>query len=134
VPSESALAQPPSSFSYRLFAVSLSLLNFSIARLRRRSSFSHGRPSGNVRGSNANALDPPSLSRASPLAREERDASGTPLNPLLHSRENLTFSIFNIFAILNFFNKSLPLLFCDVLIKNLLNIKSYCIIRKNIIF
>ncbi len=51
---------------------------FRIARLRRRSSFSHGRPSGNVRGSNANALDPPSRSRASPLAREERDASGTP--------------------------------------------------------
>ena len=32
VPSESALAQPPSSFSYRLYVVSLSLLNFSIAR------------------------------------------------------------------------------------------------------
>ena len=28
---------------------------FRIVRLRRRSSFSHGRPSGNVRGSNANA-------------------------------------------------------------------------------
>ena len=42
--------------------------------LRRRSSFSHGRPSGNVRGSNANALDPPSRSRA----REERGASGAP--------------------------------------------------------
>jgi len=52
--------------------------DFCIARLRRRSSFSHGRPSGNVRGSNANALDPPSRSRASQLAREERDASETP--------------------------------------------------------
>ena len=30
--------------------------NFCIARLRRRSSFSHGRPSGNVRGSNASCL------------------------------------------------------------------------------
>ena len=48
--------------------------DFCIARLRRRSSFSHGRPSGNVRGSNANALDPPSRSRA----RTDRDASGTP--------------------------------------------------------
>ena len=56
VPSESALAQPPSSFSYRLFVVSLSLLGFCIARLRRRSSFSHGRPSGNVRGSNTSCL------------------------------------------------------------------------------
>ena len=37
--------------------------NFCIARLRRRSSFSHGRPSGNVRGSNANALDPPFLQK-----------------------------------------------------------------------
>jgi len=36
--------------------------DFCIARLRRRSSFSHGRPSGNVRGSNANALDPVRLS------------------------------------------------------------------------
>jgi len=40
------------------------VIGFRIARLRRRSSFSHGRPSGNVRGSNANALDPPSRSRA----------------------------------------------------------------------
>ena len=54
--------------------------DFCIARLRRRSSFSHGRPSGNVRGSNANALDPPSRSRASPLAEDERDASGGSLN------------------------------------------------------
>src|SRR3989338_4390352 len=45
---------------------------FSIARLRRRSSFSHGRPSGNARGSNANALDPPSRSRASPPAKDKR--------------------------------------------------------------
>ena len=30
--------------------------DFCIARLRRRSSFSHGRPSGNVRGSNASCL------------------------------------------------------------------------------
>ena len=51
---------------------------FRIARLRQHSSFSHGRPSGNVRGSNANALDPPSRSRASPLAEDKRDASGTP--------------------------------------------------------
>lgn len=53
--------------------------DFCIARLRRRSSFSHGRPSGNVRGSNANALDPPSRSRASPLAEGERGASGSSL-------------------------------------------------------
>ena len=50
-----------------------SATEFSIARLRRRSSFSHGRPSGNVRGSNANALDPPSRSRAisPPWGKEE---------------------------------------------------------------
>ena len=30
VPSESALAQPPFSFSYRLFVVSLSLLNYEL--------------------------------------------------------------------------------------------------------
>jgi len=38
VPSESALAQPPSSFSYRSFVVSLPLLEFCIAIERRRSS------------------------------------------------------------------------------------------------
>ena len=72
------LRAPPRSFGVRLcttpflvfkiaFVASLLLLDFSIARLRRRSSFSHGRPSGNVRGSNANALDPPSRSRANPI-------------------------------------------------------------------
>jgi len=35
-----------------------SATEFSIARLRRRSSFSHGRPSGNVRGSNTSCLPP----------------------------------------------------------------------------
>ena len=59
--------------------------DFSIARLRRRSSFSHGRPSGNVRGSNANALDPPSCSRASPLAEDERGASWTPFTQAFES-------------------------------------------------
>jgi len=38
VPSESALAQPPSTFSYRSLVVSLPLPNFCIARERRRSS------------------------------------------------------------------------------------------------
>ena len=68
---------PPSRFQNSFRGVA-SASDFCIARLRRHSSFSHGRPSGNVRGSNANALDPPSRSRASPLAEEERSASGTP--------------------------------------------------------
>ena len=38
-----------------------------------------GRPSGNVRGSNANALDPPSRSRASPLARTRGMRAGSSL-------------------------------------------------------
>jgi len=83
--STNRLSQPPFSFSYRLYVVSLSLLNFSIARLRRRSSFSHGRPSGNVRGSNTNALDPPSRSRAiSPpwKKRKRRGCSLKTQNPL----------------------------------------------------
>jgi len=63
--------------------------NFCIARLRRRSSFSHGRPSGNVRGSNANALDPPSRSRASPLARTRGMRAGLPRYFLQHLKQNL---------------------------------------------
>ena len=47
--------------------------------LRRRSSVSHGRPSGNVRGSNANALDPPSVRAQARSQRKERGASGSSL-------------------------------------------------------
>src|SRR3989344_1171917 len=69
------------------YVVSLSLLDFSIARLRRRSSFSHGRPSGNVRGSNPYCtLDPPSRSRVrtTPLARTRGVRAGLPLNKHLN--------------------------------------------------
>src|SRR3989344_3751759 len=82
------LRAPPRSFGVRPrttpFLVFISAVcgvafasDLCIARLRRRSSFSHGRPSGNVRGSNANAPEPPSRSGASPLAEEKRDASGS---------------------------------------------------------
>src|SRR3989344_2830229 len=50
--------------------------DFCIPILRRRSSFSHGRPSGNVRGSNAIALDPPSRSRAISLPWEKEKTAG----------------------------------------------------------
>ena len=73
----SALAIPTLRFSISCLVCSFRFREWIAIRVRH-SSFSHGRPSGNVRGSNANALDPPALSRASPLAREERDASGTP--------------------------------------------------------
>ena len=71
-PSESALAQPPFHVFISAVCGVAFASDFCIARLRRRSPFSHGRPSGNVRGSNANALDPPSRSRASPLAEDIR--------------------------------------------------------------
>src|SRR3989344_1769303 len=79
--STNRLSQPPFSFSYQLYVVSLSLLDFCIARLRRRSSFSHGRPSGNVRGSNSYCtLDPLSRSRVrkTPLARTRGVRAGLP--------------------------------------------------------
>lgn len=79
-------AQPTPFLVFKFtFSGVASASDFCIARLRRRSSFNHGRPSGNARGSNANALDPPSRSRASPLAEDERDASGTPFTQAFES-------------------------------------------------
>ena len=106
------LRAPPRSFGVRprttpllvfniAFVVSLPLLDFSIARLRRRSSFSHGRPSGNVRGSNANALDPPSRSRASPPTKARRDRGRDSL--VLRMRNILHFFDDNIFCLGKFF-------------------------------
>ncbi len=67
-------ANPLSRFHIRVFLKIIYFFLLSSSALIRES----GRPSGNVRGSNANALDPPSRSRASPLAEEKRGASGTP--------------------------------------------------------
>src|SRR3990167_3214074 len=77
------LDQPAQPTPFLVFISTLcgiaSASDFSIARLRRRSSFSHGRPSGNVRGSNASALDPPSRSRAISPPWEKRRRLGCSL-------------------------------------------------------
>ncbi|MDZ4713678.1 MAG: hypothetical protein SGI89_15325, partial [bacterium] len=69
---------PHSTLCRFVFVVSLSLLNFSKLYYFGAHPLVMDATSGNARGSDANALDPPSRSRASPLAKEERDASGTP--------------------------------------------------------
>ena len=63
----------------RLTTESLSLLTYSTSINHGAHPLAMDATSGNARSSDANALDPPSRSRASPLAEEKRGASGTPL-------------------------------------------------------
>ena len=79
-----------------MFAVSLSLLNFCELYNFGAHPLAMDAHSGNARGSNANALAParvnthtlPTHARANPPAKEERGASGTPLDKILKKKRH----------------------------------------------
>ena len=90
---------PHSTLFNIMFVVSLSLLDFCIARLRRRSSFSHGRPSGNVRGSNASCLPQRVRVRTRFVPTRARTRE-TPLNsqPIFYNTNQVVFIVINTMA------------------------------------
>ncbi len=65
---------PSSRFHIRVCCVAFAT-KFSDFSFRRRSSFSHGRPSGNVRGGEDTVLDPPTRSRTFPPHRKKKSVA-----------------------------------------------------------
>ena len=86
------------------YVVSLSLLNFCEIYNHGAHPLAMDATSGNARGSDANALDPPSRSRASPLARTRGVRAGLPT--LFYSKSFSSFSISLIFICFKFDSKS----------------------------